>query len=290
MNTSKKLQSYFGESKKRQHRKTLEQSIQINKNVKILKVGKIPLYVIIVISVFTLTVLQDYIYSRLQNTGFYLSESFLYNTFWLFYIPLTILINLLVQTINPKNKLLKLSLHIGIGTTFSFLHVLVFVLFFILVSNLLFTPPHRFSNMLNTAFSNQFYMALIWYIVFPMIHTSNRKRANLTTNYPEELKLKIGSKVTLIPVSSIQLISTDKPYSIVYTNDQKMLENKSLKEFESELNPAIFFRVHRSAIINSSFVKELKSRNNGDYDAKLENGEIIRFSRHYRTNWNQLLQ
>ena len=268
----------------------LEQSIYISKKIKILKIGKIPLYVIIVVFVFLLAVLQDYIYSSVQQTGFYLSESLLYNTFWAFFIPFTIFINRLIKIINPKSKWDKLPFNLGIGIAFSFLHIVLFASLFVLVSNLLFNPPHRFSNIFNAAFSNQFYIALVWYIIFPAIYSSRRKPINLTTPYPEKIKLKIGSKIITIPTSSIQLISTDKPYSIVYTNDQKFLDNKRLKEFERELDPAIFLRVHRSTIINSAYLKELKSRSNGDYDAKLANGQIIRLSRHYRNNWLKLLQ
>ncbi|WP_162919973.1 LytR/AlgR family response regulator transcription factor [Hanstruepera ponticola] len=254
------------------------------------KIGKIPLYVIIVVFVFVLAVLQDYIYSSIQQTGFYLSESLLYNTFWVFFIPLTIIINQLISIINPKNKLGKLPFNLGIGITFSFLHILLFTALFVSVSNLAFTPPHRFSNIFNAAFSNQFYIALLWYVIFPAIYVSKSKSEKLVSHYDDIIKLKIGTKIITVPTSSIQLISTDKPYSIVYTNDQKILDNKSLKEFETELDPTIFLRVHRSTIINATYIKELKSRSNGDYDATLENGQVIRLSRHYRNNWQQLLQ
>ena len=268
----------------------MEQSIYINEKFKISKIGKTPLYFIIVIFVFLLAVLQDYIYSRIQQTGFYLSESALYNTFWAFFIPLTIFINRLIKAVNPKNKLGKLPLNLSIGITFSFLHIVLFTSLFVFVSHLVFTPPHSFSNIFNAAFSNQFYIALLWYIFLPVIYISKLKPVNTTNDYPEDIKLKVGSKIKIVPISTIQMISTDKPYSVIYVNEQKILDNKSLKEFETKLNPSNFLRVHRSIIINASFIKELKSRSNGDYDAKLENGQVIRLSRHYRNNWKQLLQ
>lgn len=268
----------------------MEQSIYKSEKFKIPKIGKIPLYLIIVVFVFLLAVLQDYIYSSIQQTGFYLSESLLYNTFWVFFIPLTIFINRLMKIINPINKLGKLPLNLGAGIAFSFLHIILFTALFVFVSHLAFTPPHRFSNIFNAAFSNQFYIALLWYTIFPIIYISRRKENIDVSSYSKKIKLKIGSKIINVPTSTIQLISTDKPYSIIYTNKQKFLDNKNLKEFETKLDPTIFLRVHRSVIINTTYIKELKSRSNGDYDATLENGQIIRLSRHYRSNWNQLLQ
>lgn len=234
--------------------------------------------------------MQDYIFSSIQQTGFYWSESLLYNTFWVFFIPFTIFINRLVKIINSDSKLGKMPLNLMVGVGFSFVHILMFTAFFVWVSKLVFTPAHYFSHIFNTALSNQFYIALLWYAIFPAIYISKYKTIVAAATFPEKLKLKIGSKIIAVPTASIQFISTDKPYSIVYANDQKFLDNKSLKEFEALLDTKTFIRVHRSTIINTTYIKELKSRSNGDYDAVLENGQSIRLSRHYRNNWNQLLQ
>ena len=236
------------------------------------------MYLIIIVLVFLLAILQDYIYSRIQNTGFYLSESSLYNTFWIFFIPLTICTSRLIKIINPKNKLFKLPFNLGIGITFSFLHLVFFASLFVLISSLVFTPTHRF------------YIALLWYTIFPAIYISKYKPTYSKKNYSDKIKLKIGSKILSVSTSNIEFITTDKPYSIVHINDKKILDNKSLKEFETILDPTAFLRVHRSSIINTTFVKELKSRNNGDYDATLKNGQVIRLSRHFRNNWKQLIQ
>ena len=192
--------------------------------------------------------------------------------------------------INPKNKLIKVPFNLGIGVFFSFIHIVSFAVLFVFVSSLVFTPTHRFTPIFNAALSNQLYIALLWYSIVPIIYNSKRKTTHLKTYYPEKIKLKVGSKILMVPTSTIQIISTDKPYSVIYVNDQKILDNKTLKEFETKLDPTIFLRVHRSTIINATYIKELKSRSNGDYDATLENGHVIRISRHYRNNWNHLIQ
>ena len=206
------------------------------------------------------------------------------------FIPFTIFINRLIKIINAKNKFIRLPLNLGIGIVFSFLHLILFVSLFVFVSSLIFTPSHRFINIFNAVFSNQFYIALLWYTIFPIIYNAKRKPIDLNNLYSDKIKLKVGTKIIAVPASTIQNISTDKPYSVVYSNGRKILGNKSLKEFETELDPTIFLRVHRSTIVNATYVKELKSRSNGDYDATLENGQVIRLSRHFRNNWKQLIQ
>lgn len=162
------------------------------------------------------------------------------------------------------------------------------------MSNILFSPPHRFSRIFNSLLSNQFYIVFISYTVLPFLYLSifkkHKKADNPTVKYSKKLSLKKGLKTKSIEVESIHAILTDKPYSVVYTKEQKFLLNRSLKDLERELDPAVFIRVHRSAIINSSFIDEIKSRNNGDYDALTQNGISVRFSRHYRKNWIKLLR
>lgn len=268
----------------------MEPSIYITKTIKIPKVGSIPLYLPIVIFVFVLAVLQDYIYSRVRDTGFYISESLLYNTFWVYFIPFTLISVRLFKLVTFQNKLYRPLYALGIGIASSLIHIALFASLFVLVSNLAFSPPHRFSTMFKGALSNQFYIALLWYSVFPLLYRFKEKPRVQISKFSEKIKLKIGSKLVTVPTVSIQFIATDKPYSVVYTNAQKFLDTKTLKDFETALNPKIFVRVHRSTIINATCITELKSRQNGDYDATLNNGQSCRLSRHYRSNWQHLLQ
>lgn len=256
--------------------------------------NRISVYILILILVYVVAVFQDFIQSKLQHTGFYISESLLYNIYWAFFVPFSFLVVRLVRNWTIKNKLVRWLYSIGIGLVFSLLHILSFALLFVFVSSLIFTPGHRFSRILNTALSNQFHIAFLFYALLPMVYpfltTVKTNRKKQKGEYSDVIKVKLASKTKTIPVSTIQCIGTDKPYATIWVGNQKFLQDKSLKAFEKELDPNIFLRVHRSTIVNSFFIQELKSRKNGDYDALLRNGQAIRFSRHYRKNWHQLLQ
>ena len=76
---------------------------------------------------------------------------------------------------------------------------------------------------------------------------------------------------------------------MIHTTSQKILHDESLKKLENVLDSQTFLRIHRSVIVNKNHITELKSRKNGDYDGILTNGQSIRFSRHYRQNWSELL-
>ena len=269
----------------------MEQHASIEKQLRVPNFGHTRWYVLLVAFVIALAVLQDYLFSRTRHTGFYISESLLYHTFWIFFIPLTMLANKLVRLANPKKIWAKAPLNIGVALFFSFSHLLLFTSLFVLVSTLVFTPSHRFIGMFNTALSNQFYITLLWYAIVHSIAIAlrNLNRTPSPTGVSEVIRLKKAGKIVTLPKESIQYIITDKPYSTIYTKDQKFLDNRNLKQLEAELNPSIFARVHRSSIVNTTAITELISRNNGDFDATLQDGKIIRFSRHYRANWDHLL-
>lgn len=257
------------------------------------KTTKLKWYIILLISVMGSAVLQDLIFSKLKGTGFYLSESLLYNSFWLFFLPLVHFTSRLAKTIRLKSKILKGLIAMATAVVIGMVHLVLFTSFFIFISNLYFSPPHRFSAIFNSVLSNHFYICILVYTLTPVIGkfliTSKKLKSGSAQEFPQKLVVKIGTRNKLIDVEKIQLITTDKPYSVVCTKDKRFLKNESLKELEVKLDPDMFMRVHRSTIVNKKYIKQLRSRKNGDYDAYLENGPPIRLSRHFRHNWNTLL-
>lgn len=257
------------------------------------RLKKTEVWIGIVVLAIGLSIVQDYVYSRVQNTGFYLSESLLYNSIWAFLVPLVFLKIRLLKRFSFKRNFEKLGISIVASGVFTLLHLLVFTTFFVVVSYLAFSPTHHFSHIFNAALSNQFYVLALFYVCIPLItrtiENSNQNK-QLPIEIPERINVKIGLKTISLNVESIEFISTEKPYSAINSDGKKYLDNRTLRDFENILNSKFFVRVHRSAIINKSFVKELKSRQNGDYDCILKSGKTVRFSRHYRTNWQNILQ
>ncbi len=245
--------------------------------------------VFIVLLVFGLAVLQDYIFSELKQTGFYLSESLLYNTFWVFFVPFSMLLYRLHRHLLKKPLWQRYLLGLFAGVGQSFVHIIVFASFFVVISNFIYHPSHRFKPILITVFAQQWYIALLWYVVSPFVIDGFKKKSQLTQTTSRQITTKQGARSLKIAFSDIIAITVDKPYTVIWTLDHKLLDNRSLKSFETLLDPVCFKRVHRSVIVKDDAIKSLTSRKNGDYDALLTNGQHIRLSRHYRANWSHLL-
>jgi two-component system LytT family response regulator len=77
----------------------------------------------------------------------------------------------------------------------------------------------------------------------------------------------------------------EEPSSAVMLHIQKSghLVRETMSALEKRLDPRRFARIHRSAIVNLDFIRELRPLWGGDYRVLLENGIQLTFSRNYRS-------
>jgi len=62
-----------------------------------------------------------------------------------------------------------------------------------------------------------------------------------------------------------------------------------MNSIEARLNPELFFRIHRSHIVNIERIKELQPWFNGEYVVILRNGARLTLSRGYREKLQEKL-
>ncbi|SFR54989.1 DNA-binding response regulator, LytR/AlgR family [Robiginitalea myxolifaciens] len=238
-------------------------------------------------------VLQDYISSQIRGTGFYISESLLYNHIWLFVVPLTLLELRLLSYFAYTNPIKRFLFLLLLSSLLVLLHITLFTSFFVSVSYLLWTPSHRFVSIFDSALSSEFSILALYYFFLPRLYkfyTKPIQESEIRAGYARTIRVRSGLKTIVLNPNTIETISTDKPYTFITTPADNFLDNRSLKAFQTILDPAEFVRVNRTTIVNKNCLLELKSRKNGDYDAVLRNKKTIRLSRHYRRNWKTLLQ
>lgn len=243
------------------------------------------------VTLYFLAILQDYLFSKIKFTGFYWSDTMLYNIYWLLLIPFIQFANYFYSRVKPKTIINKILYSSITGFVFSAIHIFLFTSIFILGSNIIYSVPHKFSTILKNAISNQSQITIIIYLFIPFVieYFNKKRQEKKDTLSQKHITVKNGTRRIKVELSSIIYIKTDKPYTTIFFNNQKLLHDKSLKQFEKILDSKTFIRVHRSQLINKNHIVELKSRKNGDYDGVLTNGEFVRFSRHYRNNWNIVL-
>jgi len=92
-----------------------------------------------------------------------------------------------------------------------------------------------------------------------------------------------------LPVEDISWIEGASQYSRVHAKGGEYLLSRSLASLECELDPARFFRIHRSAIVNAAYVREVMSRGDGRYNVYLRGGEALPLGRARRETLYRLL-
>lgn len=101
-------------------------------------------------------------------------------------------------------------------------------------------------------------------------------------SYDHTLHLKSGKKIYLVKCTDVMWVEGNGDYLNVYTKDQKIMINQSLKGFLEQL-PQNFFQIHRSYIINRDYIQHVEK---GHVNIQ---GENIRIGESYREKVEQLL-
>jgi two-component system LytT family response regulator len=96
------------------------------------------------------------------------------------------------------------------------------------------------------------------------------------------ITIRDGFKIFVINLEDIIYIEAGGDYLSVFTNTKKYLHKETLANLENNLPSSRFVRIHKSTIVNCSYIKELHSHFNGDYSVLLKTGQELRLSRNYR--------
>ncbi|HMG84232.1 MAG TPA: LytTR family DNA-binding domain-containing protein [Terracidiphilus sp.] len=126
------------------------------------------------------------------------------------------------------------------------------------------------------------------------IHSSVAISAELTSEstrepYASRIVFKSRGRILFLSVADIRWIAAEENYVRICTVGESHLLRETMASLESRLNPQIFLRVHRSAIVNLQYVREVKNDADGDATVILTNGEKIAMSRSYRSSVQRLL-
>jgi two-component system LytT family response regulator len=98
----------------------------------------------------------------------------------------------------------------------------------------------------------------------------------------DQLVVKSAGRVSFVKVPEIDWIEAADYYAALHAGPSTHMLRRSMSELEQELDPAVFCRIHRSAIVNLNRVRALKLSEDGEYEVQLENGLRLRLSRRYR--------
>lgn len=103
--------------------------------------------------------------------------------------------------------------------------------------------------------------------------------------------IKDGENCYFIPLTEIHFIESIDNYARLYFGSKKAMIKRSLNLLEEKLNPTVFFRINRSQIINTQYIKEIHPYFNNKLQIILTTGETLEVSSRQSVRfkkWNSL--
>ena len=104
-------------------------------------------------------------------------------------------------------------------------------------------------------------------------------------HYPKTLLFKAEGTIEVAQADEVQWIESSGNYIKVCLERTAFIARQTLTGAQSQLNPAIFVRIHRSHVININEVIQVTPISKGDHTLQLRSGTELRLSRAYQENF-----
>jgi two-component system LytT family response regulator len=108
--------------------------------------------------------------------------------------------------------------------------------------------------------------------------------------FPEAIAIKTGTQYVVTRIADIDWIEADGNYAKLHIQKRPRLLTKSLSALEKDvLDPEVFVRVHRSAIVNTTKIAAAEPQLHGDLTLVLHDGTHVQCSRRFRKRLEEKL-
>lgn len=108
------------------------------------------------------------------------------------------------------------------------------------------------------------------------------EKISADNDYLEWLTIKKDERITLLRVADVLWIEAQGNYVSLKSTEKSELLRETMDSLESQLDPRIFVRIHRSTIVNINQIKELQVWARGEYRVVTHSGKTFALSRGYR--------
>jgi len=108
------------------------------------------------------------------------------------------------------------------------------------------------------------------------------QNAPTSARYLQWINASRGATVRLITVEEILYFKSDLKYTLVVTSDAEALIKKTIKELGEELDPTMFWQVHRSTLVNVHAIDSVIRDERGNLKLRLKHrSEMLAVSEAY---------
>jgi two-component system LytT family response regulator len=108
--------------------------------------------------------------------------------------------------------------------------------------------------------------------------------------YVDRLMVKHDGRVFFVKVTDVDWFEAAGNYVRIHTGKVSHLIRETMQRVETQLDPAMFVRIHRAVIVNLDRIRELQPWFAGDYVVILRDGRQLKLSRTYREHLHTRMQ
>jgi two-component system LytT family response regulator len=109
--------------------------------------------------------------------------------------------------------------------------------------------------------------------------------AEAKRDYLDRISVEMRGQLRVVPVDRIDYITASGPYAELHVGERTFAVRERMATLEERLDPEIFFRIHRSAIVRLDRIDTLLRASGGDYAVRLKDGTELSVS---RNRWVEL--
>lgn len=102
------------------------------------------------------------------------------------------------------------------------------------------------------------------------------------SEFLDRIPVESRGQIRVVPVSLIDYITASGPYAELHVGQRTFAIREKMQTLEEKLDPAIFFRIHRSVIVKLERIDTLLHAAGGDYAVRLKDGTELSVSRSRR--------
>lgn len=112
----------------------------------------------------------------------------------------------------------------------------------------------------------------------------------LLARAPSKIAIKAKGRILFIDPTNVAVVEAQGNYVLLQRQAGSYLLRESISTVAEKLKPYGFIRIHRSVLVNSSFVEEIQPWPTGEYVLRIRGGKELTVSRTYKKNLNSMAQ
>jgi two-component system LytT family response regulator len=102
--------------------------------------------------------------------------------------------------------------------------------------------------------------------------------------------IKVKGKILFINLSDVVVVQAKGNYVALQGSRSCYLLRQSISAVAEQLEPQGFIRIHRSILVNTSFVEEIRPYSTGEYGLRVQGGKQYTVTRTYKKNLKSLAE